>query len=218
MAFVSLEFPSPLHEACCTLGTEFGEALGSLCDVADALGVALREELIGIADQSFGECLGYEVIVWDGEVVGGNVGAGESCAGMTFAHPCQCLVAVSAHYAGTDNAMCQVGLVAKTVDARSIAPVYADVMQHCCVLDEVKVELPLGMSACYAEGSVCHLPRVVQQEVAQRPLGVVYVYYILVYHRYIRTGIDLLVVLQFANLQIICETMSCCNQFLQNKV
>ena len=87
-----------------------------------------------------------------------------------------------------NRTVAQIGFCAVTEDRWCIAPPYTNVVQHRCFLDELPVNLQFGMAVANLQTAVCHLSRVLYEQLSQlRRLGltIFFLWVILVNNRLI---------------------------------
>lgn len=179
--FYSLVALCPAEEKAHSRHAKAFKAAGCLLYVANALRMALREKLVGIANDAF--FLGFRT---QGTLIAiENRGHGKLALQEIFAHkPCSCVslaetcqllagkvawkgsVVVSQHLAASD-AVEKIRKVAKAADARGIAATDADVVNPSSCLYKADIEVQFWMSATDVEGFFAHLTTVVDKEVAK---------------------------------------------------
>ena len=69
----------------------------------------------------------------------------DACSRMALAHSCMALEAFTTHQFGTQTTMTDVGLTAKTHDARSIGKRDSDVVKHGCLFHKLSIKMQFGM-------------------------------------------------------------------------
>ena len=173
----------PLEESLRAVGTELQEALGGLLWGKDALGMTLGEELVGIADKLFLERLGQVVGKGERQLALLYLLTGDTCAGMAFTDSGMTGITFLTKHSATYHAVTQVWCVALTMDARSIAPADADIVEHGGLFDKLTVYAQLGMAVADLQAHIGHLTAMVKQETAKVVvLGVIFLYDCVVIH------------------------------------
>ena len=173
----------PLQETFRSVSTKLLKALYGPLGGKDALGMTLGEELVGIADKLFLERLGQVVGKGERQLALLYLLTGDTCAGMAFTDSGMTGITFLTKHSATYHAVTQVWCVALTMDARSIAPADADIVEHGGLFDKLTVYAQLGMAVADLQAHIGHLTAMVKQETAKVVvLGVIFLYDCVVIH------------------------------------
>ena len=103
--------------------------------------MTLREELVGIADDFFLQCLGQEVSWWnDGQMLRNNFVCTDARSRVPLADTAMAEEAYAIENLSANDAVQDIGLGAIAINARSIGAAHADVMQHRGFLDKLYID------------------------------------------------------------------------------
>ena len=146
-------------------------------------GMALRIELVGVADDLLFERLGQEVFVGQRQMLRDNLLLREARTGMAFTNASMLWIAFTAQYLGTNATMTDVGFGAKTCYSGRMAAKDADVVEHGGFDEERPVELQLGM-ALTNQHSTLHDERAVGDKNIPKSIGfgIIFVDNLLIIH------------------------------------
>ena len=146
-------------------------------------GMALRIELVGVADDLLFERLGQEVFVGQRQMLRNNLLLREARTGMAFANAGMLRIAFAAQYLGANAAMADVGFGAKTCYSWRITAKDADVVEHGGFDEELPIELQLGM-ALTNQHSTLHDERAVGDKNIPKSIGfgIIFVDNLLIVH------------------------------------
>ena len=157
----------PLEETLWAVFTKLQEAIGGLLRSKDTLGMALGEELVGIADELFLQRLGQVVGEWNRQLPLFYLLACNTCACMSFADAGMTGITFLTQQAAANETVTQVGRVSVTMDAWGVTPADANIVEHGGLFDKLTVYAQLWMAVTNLQAHIGHLTAMVKQETAK---------------------------------------------------
>ena len=170
----------PLHpslEDCHAIATKLLQAAHGLLWRFLYVKVRLGVELVGIADDLLLDALRRKVLMRQRQVLTFYLSSSESGSCVPFCHSGMTGKALAAQDFPTQKAVTDVGLCAVTIDARSIDPNDADIMQHGSFPKERLVSFQLGMSLCNLQRPSRHITTMLEQHLLQRLIALAILMY-----------------------------------------
>lgn len=140
--------------------------------------MCLAVEFVSVADKFLLKGFGEKVLMRQWQFLSDNLFLRKTGSGMPFADACVAWIALGAHNLSTYYAVADIRLGAEAFYSGSIASEYANIMEHCCLDDELSVKVQFGMRVANLHGSF-HDQRAVGDENPPElvVLRVVFVYY-----------------------------------------